>query len=75
MQICERCLSWSSLAPVIIYSTFTRHNKSSPRDCKVSQAAYPMYISCTFIYEYVYNGDMKADVHGYFENCDSSHFQ
>ena len=23
-------------------------NKSTPRDCKVSQAAYPMYISCTF---------------------------
>ena len=24
------------------------YNKSSPRDCKFSQAAYPMYISCTF---------------------------
>ena len=30
------------------HNVVTTLNKSSPRDCKVSQAAYPMYISCTF---------------------------
>ena len=36
------------------YVTISSRNKSSPRDCKVSQAAYPMYISCTFKMRFIF---------------------
>ena len=54
----------------IIYNNI--NNKSSPRDCSLAGRISRVYK----LYNRVaYNRDMKADVYGYGEKCNSSHFQ
>ena len=47
-NMCSQQCSKDACCILCHLAIITRYNKSSPRDCKVWQAAYPMYISCTF---------------------------